>query len=399
MPTLYLLNAPICHTPGLRYVTRTIDRETATAMVLLAEARDELTSAIGHDGAAAVLTLVFGTTIPVNRITMNYQPGDSALALQLRQRQPEGVVLTADEVERIGYDLTLIETAPAPVCVIFGSAATAAIAMAGGAAEDSIRWPADIDVAYAGMDAREARDLAYAWARDNGLLARGHLECDLHPEICDYRGPAWVRKVEAETREHIQAHFRVVVPHPDVATKPEVVAIAGRPVIEYRAVYNLASLMRHLGPDTHPAVCGDAIANWISRRDGLRVLMQIGGRSADANYKEGTLEGIMSGWRHMAPTSVTSASRRRQEEIREAINSSVPGLGDVVVSLVGRVSMDAIAAIAKAAENPIRVSPFGELWIGRRGGVWMASVGDLEMSLVDAVPFIRGGVLPDRAAA
>jgi hypothetical protein len=118
MPTLYLLNAPICHTPGLRYVTRTIDRETATAMVLLAEARDELTSAIGHDGAAAVLTLVFGTTIPVNRITMNYQPGDSALALQLRQRQPEGVVLTADEVERIGYDLTLIETAPAPVCVI-----------------------------------------------------------------------------------------------------------------------------------------------------------------------------------------------------------------------------------------------------------------------------------------
>jgi hypothetical protein len=308
MSTLYFLNAPICHTPDLAYRTRRLTREEAIKLAAVAVSKGEAVSAIGHDGSAAVLSTLLDQHIAVNRVSMSYQPGDTAICLQLRSRQPEGVVLTAEQVEAIGYDLTLIETAPAPVLVIFGSAVEAARELAAGStyvvmgksvpfqrtmdkiasgeikpdegagrmkvtedghlawrelttdtprtpsdldlyeavASRTPRRPGDIDAIYGGMSADEARTLVNAWARSVGLAdAFGlPLAIDLHPGLCSHQGPNYTGFADLGTRQDFPACYAVRIPHPAGTVLPDVVVLAGKPTVRSFPVTSLAAAIR-----------------------------------------------------------------------------------------------------------------------------------------------------------
>jgi len=65
----------------------------------------EVQSAIGHTAAAQLLGDVLQRPVPVNRVSVTLQPGDSALVLRLTQRLPEGRVLNADELATIPHEL------------------------------------------------------------------------------------------------------------------------------------------------------------------------------------------------------------------------------------------------------------------------------------------------------
>lgn len=392
---LYLLNAPICHTPGLRYTTRNVSRAEALKLVGEARGRDGITSAIGHEGSAQVLSLVLDHPVPVNRITMAYKAGDTAIALQLRQRQPEGVVLTSEAVEAIGYDLTLITTAPAPVCVIYGSAVAAAQRIAAGEVitYDSRARPHDIDVTYGGMDVSEARDLALAWAQESGLATFG-LALDFHPELTHPHPACFL--VESGVGRDMGAFYDVKLPYPAGAPRPDSITIAGAPVVSWTTADNLASLMRRLAGEEDTLEVGKALAGWIANnRDGLRVAMTPT-RKNDEHYKEGSLAGLRAGWRHLA------TSRQRHRDIIEHINGYVAGMGDMIAALVAPVHIVALAKVAALTGIthsgngfPEVTAIWGEMRIHRidNGPVWGAFMGDTMLTLPEAARFLHSGEL------
>lgn len=65
-------------------------------------------SAVGHQATAEVLSEDLGITIPMNRITFTQQPEQRAIVLKLCSRPAEGVILTKEEVRKIGYNLALL---------------------------------------------------------------------------------------------------------------------------------------------------------------------------------------------------------------------------------------------------------------------------------------------------
>jgi hypothetical protein len=60
-------------------------------------------SAIGHQGTAQLLTEILGIEIPVNRITVQLKEGDIFIAFVLKQRLPEGVILTKEQLQKLDY--------------------------------------------------------------------------------------------------------------------------------------------------------------------------------------------------------------------------------------------------------------------------------------------------------
>ena len=65
-------------------------------------------SAIGHGGAAEFLTRLLGIHVPVNRISVDMQPGDCAVVLRLKERLQEGVVLTHEQMQSLPFELGLL---------------------------------------------------------------------------------------------------------------------------------------------------------------------------------------------------------------------------------------------------------------------------------------------------
>jgi len=60
-------------------------------------------SAIGHQGTAQLLSQLLGIEIPVNRITVQLEDGDMVIAFFLKQRLPEGAVLSKEELQKLDY--------------------------------------------------------------------------------------------------------------------------------------------------------------------------------------------------------------------------------------------------------------------------------------------------------
>ena len=93
-----LLNTSIATSDG-SYDLETISLEEARALV----ADGGFISAIGHESTAQVMTTLLGVEVPVNRIQFAQEAGQMALVFKLNGRAPEGKILTADEIEEMGY--------------------------------------------------------------------------------------------------------------------------------------------------------------------------------------------------------------------------------------------------------------------------------------------------------
>lgn len=57
---------------------------------------------------AEIMTTLLGVEIPVNRQMFRQQPGQQALVFKLNGRPEEGKILTADEIQEIGYRFQLL---------------------------------------------------------------------------------------------------------------------------------------------------------------------------------------------------------------------------------------------------------------------------------------------------
>jgi hypothetical protein len=99
MPALAILNTSILTSDG-QYVMETITLDQAKQLVKDA---DSIDSAVGHVSTAEILTTLLDINIDVNRQMFEQQVNQTALVFKLNGRPPEGVVLSRDEIEAIGY--------------------------------------------------------------------------------------------------------------------------------------------------------------------------------------------------------------------------------------------------------------------------------------------------------
>ena len=104
MSKLYLMNTPVLTSYGV-FEYQSISLSTAKSLLY---SRDFI-SAIGHDSTAQVLTELLGMKIEKNRIQVHMEEGDQAIIFKLKQRPPEGKILTKEEIEQIGYEFALLE--------------------------------------------------------------------------------------------------------------------------------------------------------------------------------------------------------------------------------------------------------------------------------------------------
>jgi len=66
-------------------------------------------SAVGHEGTAKLLSEIFETNVPFNRETIFMDKGDKAVHFFLKERLPEGAVLSKDALKNLRYWIILSE--------------------------------------------------------------------------------------------------------------------------------------------------------------------------------------------------------------------------------------------------------------------------------------------------
>lgn len=104
MQRLILLNSAIVTTFGTFEFSPI---ELVDARRIVAEA-DEVVSAIGHESTAAIMTELLEFQVPMNRVPVRQEAGENALVFRLKGRPPEGVVMTREEIDAIGYEFALL---------------------------------------------------------------------------------------------------------------------------------------------------------------------------------------------------------------------------------------------------------------------------------------------------
>lgn len=70
--------------------------------------REEFWSVVGHEGTAKVLTQLLGVEVKFQRQTVFLEPGDMGLHFFLKQRLPEGAVLSDEEL--VGLDFWFVKS-------------------------------------------------------------------------------------------------------------------------------------------------------------------------------------------------------------------------------------------------------------------------------------------------
>lgn len=97
---IVLLNTSILTTHGASvYCPLTLQQ----AQWLVNQPSATVTSAIGHDATAQILSELLERDVPVNRVQYKQQIGDVAIVFKLNGRPPEGKILTVEECHAIGF--------------------------------------------------------------------------------------------------------------------------------------------------------------------------------------------------------------------------------------------------------------------------------------------------------
>ena len=103
MAKLYLLNTPVLPEYGHYEFKGPISMSLARAMV-----SEGFVSAIGHEGAATLLSQLLQRPVKMHRQQVRLLPGDQALVLRLCQRLPEGRVLSYHELSQLAFELGVL---------------------------------------------------------------------------------------------------------------------------------------------------------------------------------------------------------------------------------------------------------------------------------------------------
>lgn len=112
MLPLAILNCPIITNDGI-YSYKTIGLTKAKDLVYhaltdYADGYAGIDSAVGHKATAEVLSKLLNTSVEFNRQEFHHQVGQTAIIFRLKQRAPEGSILSIEDLERIGFDLGLL---------------------------------------------------------------------------------------------------------------------------------------------------------------------------------------------------------------------------------------------------------------------------------------------------
>lgn len=103
---LYLLSAATTPLPVNERALLLIEPlDVASAILTLGPG---YVSAVGHTATAEALSELLGMQVPANRIEVKLLSGDRAVRMRMRSRVPEGKLLTAKELNEIGFDLDLM---------------------------------------------------------------------------------------------------------------------------------------------------------------------------------------------------------------------------------------------------------------------------------------------------
>lgn len=101
--SLYILNSPILTDWGM-YSFKKISPEEAKQLL-----QKVFISAVGHQATAEVISQVVGVEIPTQRIQIRMEKGDKAVIFRLLTRLPEGRVLSEEELNKLPFELGLLE--------------------------------------------------------------------------------------------------------------------------------------------------------------------------------------------------------------------------------------------------------------------------------------------------
>lgn len=106
MKKLALLNTSILTTAGEYRLT---DITLNEAKALVKNNRGNLDSAIGHASTAEIMTTLLESDINVNRQMFMQDVGQRALVFKLNGRPEEGKILSAEDIEQIGYKFQILD--------------------------------------------------------------------------------------------------------------------------------------------------------------------------------------------------------------------------------------------------------------------------------------------------
>jgi hypothetical protein len=73
---------------------------------------NNVTSAVGHESSAKALETILDIPVPLNRIEITAQHGDTIIAMKLHKRLPEGQVLSFEELKEIGFTIYVMTLLP-----------------------------------------------------------------------------------------------------------------------------------------------------------------------------------------------------------------------------------------------------------------------------------------------
>ena len=99
-----IFNGTVATTNGL-YRVSDISIEEAKFLI----AKKGYVSAIGHESTAKIISNLIGLNVEKNRINFVQMVGQKAVVFKLNRRPEEGVVLTKEQVEQVGYSFKLME--------------------------------------------------------------------------------------------------------------------------------------------------------------------------------------------------------------------------------------------------------------------------------------------------
>jgi acyl-CoA hydrolase len=109
---VYLVNAfslGMLTTKKVTLYVEEVDEDTAVNVITTMKSKGELTSAVGHESTAKILSEICGVEIECNRIPIKLQPKDAVIIFQLLDRLPEGKILTIEEIRALKYKFYLVK--------------------------------------------------------------------------------------------------------------------------------------------------------------------------------------------------------------------------------------------------------------------------------------------------